>query len=95
MAAETPNSWRICRAPLLAGIALGGLLALTCSLAYVPMGRGNLPVSLVIAATKAALVAALFMRLAEPNPLNRLAAVAGPIWVFVMFVLIGADYFTR
>jgi hypothetical protein len=27
--------------------------------------------------------------------LNRLAAVAGPIWVFVMFLLMFADYFAR
>ena len=39
--------------------------------------------------------AAVFMRLREDNALNRLAASAGPIWIFIMFLLIGADYFTR
>ncbi|HEY1708581.1 MAG TPA: cytochrome C oxidase subunit IV family protein [Rhizomicrobium sp.] len=81
--------------PLLTWLALCALLAATCTLAYVPLGDGNFPVSLGIAAIKAALVGSIFMRLFENNALNRLAAVAGPVWVFVMFVLMGADYFTR
>ena len=87
--------WRICRLPLLVWATLCVLLAATCSLAYVPLGSGNLPVSLCIAAVKAGLIGAFFMRLREPNALNRLAAAAGPAWLFIMFVLIGADYFTR
>jgi caa(3)-type oxidase subunit IV len=59
------------------------------------MGTANLPVSLMIAALKAGLVGAVFMRLAEPNSLNRLAAFVGPVWIFVMAVLMGPDYFTR
>lgn len=81
--------------PLLVWAGLCTLLATTCALAYVPMASANLPVSLGIAALKSALVGAVFMRLFENNALNRLAAAAGPIWVFVMFVLMGADYFTR
>ncbi|HEX3809542.1 MAG TPA: cytochrome C oxidase subunit IV family protein [Rhizomicrobium sp.] len=81
--------------PVVVWVALCLLLAATCALAYVPMGNGNLPVSLCIAAIKVALVGLVFMRLFENNPLNRLAAAAGPIWVFVMFLLLGADYFTR
>jgi cytochrome c oxidase subunit IV len=87
--------WDICRAPLLTWVALCALLAMTCALAYVPLDQGNLPISLCIAALKATLVAWVFMRLSERNALNRLAAAAGPIWIFVMFLLIGADYFTR
>jgi cytochrome c oxidase subunit 4 len=52
-------------------------------------------VSLWIAAVKAVLIAAVFMQLREGNALNRLAASAGPIWLFIMFLLIGADYVTR
>jgi cytochrome c oxidase subunit 4 len=81
--------------PVLVWAALCVLLALTCSLAFVPMGRFNLVVSLCIAATKASLVGLVFMRLFEKNPLNRLAAAAGPIWIFVMFLLMFADYATR
>lgn len=81
--------------PLLVWAALCVLLAATCALAYVPMGAANLAVSLVIAAAKAALVGVVFMRLFENNPLNRLAAAAGPIWIFVMFLLLFSDYVTR
>jgi caa(3)-type oxidase subunit IV len=56
---------------------------------------GQSSVSLCIAAVKARLIGVVLMRLHEPNSLNRLAAAAGPIWLFIMFVLIGADYFTR
>lgn len=81
--------------PVLTWIALCILLATTCALSYVPLGDSNLIVALAIAAIKASLVGAVFMRLFEPNPINRLAAAAGPIWIFIMFVLMGADYFTR
>ena len=87
--------WRISRKPVGTWVALCALLATTCGLAYVPLGRGNLPLSLAIAAIKASLVGAIFMRLAEKNTLNRLAACVGPIWVFIMFLLMGSDYFTR
>jgi cytochrome c oxidase subunit 4 len=81
--------------PLVTWIALCLLLAATCTFAYVPLGAGNLPLSLFIAAVKAALVAVVFMRLFEPNPINRLAAAAGLIWTFVMLLLTFADYLTR
>ena len=87
--------WHICRLPLLVWIGLCVLLAATCSLAYVPLGAANLPISLCIAAAKAALIGAVFMRLRDKNALNRLAASAGPVWLLIMFILIGADYFTR
>lgn len=81
--------------PVLTWIALLVLLATTCALSYVPLGDGNLLVALFIAAIKASLVGLVFMRLLEPNPINRLAAAAGPIWIFIMFLLTGSDYFTR
>lgn len=81
--------------PVLTWVALCLLLALTCGLSYVPLGSGNLPVALLIAAMKASLVALVFMRLFEPNPLTRLAAAAGPLWIFIMFLFAGADYMTR
>ena len=92
---DSRQLWRICRAPLLTWVTLCVLLAATCSLAFVPLGAANLPVSLGIAAAKAAMIGAVFMRLRERNTLNRLAAGVGPIWVFIMFLLIGSDYFTR
>ena len=92
--AET-GTWSLWRTPLLAWAGLTALLAATCALAYVPLGWGNLAVSLLIAALKAALVGLVFMRLFRGTPLDRLAALVGPIWVFVMFLLLEADYLTR
>ena len=70
--------WRISRLPLSIWAGLCALLGVTCAFAYVPMGAANLPVSLCIAAAKAGLIGAVFMRLREKNALNRLAASAGP-----------------
>lgn len=92
---RTKELWPISRTPVLTWIALCLLLATTCSLAYVPLGWGNLPLSLIIAGLKASLVGAIFMRLSERNMLNRLAASVGAIWIFIMFLLMGSDYFTR
>lgn len=98
MAKDKPSLerfWLLNRGLVITWACLCALLATTCTLAFVPLGPGNLPLSLVIAAIKAALVGAIFMKLSEHNALNRLAAFVGPIWIFIMFVLMGADYFTR
>ena len=87
--------WQVSRRPALVLTALGALLAATYALAHVPLGNANLAISLTIAALKATLVGLIFMRLAEPNALKRLAALAGPIWVFVLFLLLFGDYYTR
>lgn len=87
--------WRVWRAPILAWVALGILLTATGIIAFIPLGSANLPISLFIAALKALLVGLVFMRLSRHEALNRLAAATGPIWIFVMFVLIFGDYLTR
>jgi cytochrome c oxidase subunit 4 len=85
----------ILRGPLLAWAALCLLLAITVAAAYVPLGAGNLLVSLTIAAAKAAVIAIAFMELARANSLQRLAAFAGLFWLLFLFVLMFADYLTR
>lgn len=89
------NLWHASRWLVLTWVGLCLLLAATCTLAFIPLGKGNLPLSLVIAAIKTALVGAVFMQLLEKNALNRLAAFVGPVWIFIMFLLMGSDYFTR
>lgn len=89
------SPWQAFRGPLAVWLALCLLLAATCAIAYVPLGAANLPISLVIAATKAALVGGIFMRLRTDTPLNRLAAGIGPAWIAIMFLLVFADYATR
>jgi cytochrome c oxidase subunit 4 len=81
--------------PFLTWLALCIALAVTCAIAYLPLGWANLPIAMAIAGFKALLVTAIFMRLIEKEPLYRMAALAGPIWIFIMFVLMGAEYFTR
>ena len=93
--ADAKALWRISRRPLLTWVALVGLLGASCASAFIPLGNLNLVISLVIAAIKGLLVGLIFMRLCEDNALNRLAAAAGPIWVFIMFLLMGSDFYSR
>jgi cytochrome c oxidase subunit 4 len=92
---HTTSPWDAVRSPLAVWLALCLLLATTCAIAYVPLGAANLPISLLIAALKAALVGGIFMRLRKDTPLNRLAACIGPAWIAIMFLLMFADYATR
>ena len=92
---DNARLWRVARGPVLVWGGLLVLLVTTFALAHLPLGRASLPVSLCIAALKAALVAASFMRLANGNSLNLMAACVGPAWLFTLFSLIGTDYLTR
>ena len=85
----------IWRALLPVWVALMALLASTLTLAYVPLHGWNSPVSLLIATTKALLVALFFMNLRRPDTLLRLAGSAGLLWLFFMFALTFADVLTR
>lgn len=76
-------------------LALLALLASTVAIAYVPLGAGNTVVAMVIAATKGALVAAIFMELRERNPLTLTFAGAGFFWLGIMLWLALSDYMTR
>ena len=71
------------------------LLALSCFLAYVPLGSWNLPAGVGIALLKAGLVIAFFMGLEKATGLDRLAAVAGIVFLVVLFTLTFGDLFTR
>ena len=71
------------------------LLVATLVGAYLPLGRFNLVLALGIAVAKAALVVVFFMQLKRPDPLLRLAAFAGLIFLAFMFTLTYADVLTR
>jgi cytochrome c oxidase subunit 4 len=75
--------------------ALMALLGLTLALAYVPMGVLTTVGGLLIAVVKAGLVVALFMELASSRPLIRLVALAGVIFLSVLFALTFADLLPR
>jgi cytochrome c oxidase subunit 4 len=76
-------------------IALVALLTLTLVLAYAPLGPFNGPVSLLIAALKAALVLTVYMELKDGRPLLRLIAFVPVAFVCVLFSLTLADVLTR
>jgi cytochrome c oxidase subunit 4 len=83
------------RLVLLSWLALLGLLALTVTLAYQPLGSLNLPVALTIATAKVLIVAAIFMELRERDGLMIAFAAAGVFWLLVLLWLAGADFLTR
>ena len=76
-------------------IALMALLALTFGLAHVRLGAGNIVASLGIAATKAALVALVFMELRRSPVLIVLFAAVALFGLALLFGLSGTDYATR
>jgi cytochrome c oxidase subunit 4 len=76
-------------------VALLALLALTWAIAYVDLGPFNLIVALVVAITKAMLIALFFMHIKGSSRLLHLAAVAGVIWLLIMISLTLGDYSTR
>jgi cytochrome c oxidase subunit 4 len=75
--------------------ALLGLLVLSMFLAYIPMGPVTVTSGVAIAVIKSSLVLVFFMELIRSRALIRLAALAGLIFVAVMFALTLADVLTR
>ena len=80
---------------LVCWIALIALMLTSLASAYVSLGVWNAVIGLSIAAVKAALVVAVFMRLATGPALLRLVlAAAIAIWLLLVG-LSGVDYATR
>lgn len=87
--------WRPPRPLVLSWIALLVLLALTVVLAYQPLGTFNAVVALTIGATKAAIVAAVFMELRHRGLRTFLFAGAGLFWLGILLWLGMMDFMTR
>lgn len=82
--------------PLVASwLGLLALLALTVTLAYQPLGAFNAVAALCIGATKAAIVAAVFMELRERGPRIFIFASAGLFWLAILLWLGSMDFMTR
>ena len=64
--------------------ALMALLVVTVAVAYVNLGPLNPVVAMLVAAVKAALVAAVFMHLRFSSPMMRVFASAGIIWLAIL-----------
>jgi cytochrome c oxidase subunit 4 len=89
------KSARIWRTSFLVWGALLLLVLLTLWLAYLPLGRYNLPLSLLIAGAKALLIGIVFMELRLAKSFIRLAAGAAFLWIAVMFALTFSDLASR
>jgi cytochrome c oxidase subunit 4 len=77
-------------------LALLGLLLLSLWIAYLPLGSGVKALAgPLIALIKAALVGFAFMELARSRPLIRLTAMAGLVFVTVLFGLTATDVLAR
>lgn len=82
-------------APLMVWGGLLLLLGVTLGYAYIPRAPGKIVGALIVAATQAGLIAAIFMRLTRASALVRLAAVAGLAWLSLLFLFSFADFLTR
>jgi cytochrome c oxidase subunit 4 len=87
--------WRPSRALLGAWLALLLLLTMTVALSYVPLGSFNGVIALLIASTKTAIVAAIFMELRHRDARTYIFAGAGLFWLGILLWLGMMDFMTR
>lgn len=76
-------------------VGLLALAALSLALRYAHLGAFGLPVALLIAVAKAALVAVFFMEILLERVTVRLAMGTGLMLLGILLALIAADVFTR
>jgi cytochrome c oxidase subunit 4 len=76
-------------------IALMVFLAFTVGSSYIPMGPWNTAINMGISCAKALLIALFFMHLRGAGALLRIAAVAGLLWLALLFGLGWSDFATR
>ena len=87
--------WRPSLPLIGAWLVLLALLALTVTLAYVPLGAGNAIVAMSIGTIKAGIVAAIFMELRHRSGLTLVFAGAGLFWLGLLLWLGLMDFLTR
>jgi caa(3)-type oxidase subunit IV len=75
--------------------ALIALLAIAITAAHFDAGRLSPVIAMTLSASKALIVAIIFMRLAREPGVVRLFAAAGLLWLAILFTLALADYQTR
>ena len=89
------TDWRPPFSLVASWLGLLALLALTVTLAYVPLCAFNVVVALGIGATKAAMVAAIFMELRHRGARTMVFATAGLFWLAILLWLGSMDFLTR
>ncbi len=68
---------------------------LTSVVSEIELGEFNIIVALLIALTKASLVAWIFMGVRYSTTLTRLFCVAGLVWLMILVLITYSDYTTR
>jgi len=64
-------------------------------LAHIDLGSAGTAIILALAACQMLLVLAFFMRLRHGAKVVRVAAATGYFWLWILFMLVFADYLTR
>ena len=80
---------------VLTWLVLMVFLALTVGSSYIAMGPWNMAINMGISCAKAALIALFFMHLRGAGALLRIAALAGLLWLALLFGLGWSDFGTR
>jgi caa(3)-type oxidase subunit IV len=81
--------------PVLAWLGLMAALGASLAYAWLPGAPAKTWVCLAIAFAQIALIAVVLMRLNAASPLVRLCALAGLLWLSLLFILGFADLMTR
>jgi cytochrome c oxidase subunit IV len=89
------SAWQLWKGPSIAWLVLIALFAANFFLAYLPLGAGNLALSLAIAALMVAVLTSFLMGLRNSKALIRIVAGAGLFWTSLMFVLTFCDFLSR
>jgi cytochrome c oxidase subunit 4 len=76
-------------------LALIVLTWTTVGVSYLELHEWNVVIAMLIALTKASLVAWIFMGVRFSTKMTRLFVVAGLVWLTIMIVITGLDYLTR
>lgn len=75
--------------------ALLALLAATIGIAYIDLGSWNLPVALLIASVKAALIVLVFMHVRHSHRVTWVFSSAGLLWLVILLSLTMVDFRSR
>jgi cytochrome c oxidase subunit IV len=67
----------------------------TAGLSFYDLGKWSIVVALLIAGFKAGLVGLYFMHIKYSDPVNRVAAIAGVVFLAILLALTSTDFFTR
>ena len=71
------------------------LLGLTVGIAFLDLGRFNLPAAMAIAVVKAVLIVMFFMHVKYASRLTWVFAAAGFFWLAIMLIFTMTDYASR